>query len=820
MASTAAPEPRKRGADGGPWGAQEAILEGALRAAVAGARADGGRQLRAAIGGLEDLLQRARLALSQVEADEADREGARRQLSDSHLSAADLSSDEEPSRSPPSLDAAGHGACWESDLDRLSTVSSGASGGSDQPAAPSEAPPSRRFCGCRGGASLVLGLCAAWGLPHAPSDLVQTDFHATPTIPPEAPSQPVGLSCHILASDRDGGGPQGGALEKGPNRTLKATCSHGALSLWTAQGTLPKASTRGAHLDLEGTGKDVEARGAAGGDCPPAANGLARDGGDARANGAVAAGPPAAGEFDWAAAEPLPGPPEVRTLASYSRRRAEVRPLAGVASSCLRSRGGAQLGDGESPEAIDVVSPAWSVRVLQEVPEAPHIDLCLERSLEPLQAPDGGFELTVELVAALGLAEPGRVLAEAAAPDARVLGALLVLKAAAHYMPERWPPLLWSVCSRAEGFASGHLGLTSEGLWAALGAVGDALEPPASLPGRMVAALLANFAPPGRWSFFELWPRLLSESTRAALREEGACFCPRFFLVDLACAGASPYDIDRGFPLVRRGASLFVGQPGGEDGGGRDAMRQGRQLEAALVSFGWLEEDHVLTELRLPSPASATGPGGPGQRGAVRAVYSAAPDAVEAHGDALAAAAEPLRGGDEQAYEAAGYTLEAVLPVATGAHEKCRIWRSQRQGAPAGAYVEVKKTTHLQGSPGVFKITKFWLQAALMGCGGVVVATTQGSSDGNVACGVRRMSVEQCEQQVEAWRIWGMLESMLRHILQATAASQGRWTLRIQKVRGYGARVKLLLQPGWHSDEWLLDDGLAGIEERLIGLFD
>eukprot|EP00928_Gymnodinium_smaydae_P021619 TRINITY_DN18458_c4_g1_i1.p1 TRINITY_DN18458_c4_g1~~TRINITY_DN18458_c4_g1_i1.p1 ORF type:complete len:469 (+),score=72.60 TRINITY_DN18458_c4_g1_i1:104-1408(+) len=323
------------------------------------------------------------------------------------------------------------------------------------------------------------------------------------------------------------------------------------------------------------------------------------------------------------------------------------------------------------------------------------------------------------------------------------------------------------------------LSVDSASLWNALGTCEEllALLQP-HLPEGVAEALRANFAPPARWSFFELWARMLPSDTIEGLREDGGVLCPRFFLVDLAAATQSPYDIDKSYPLVRHGKCLFVGQPPMDDNGSRDAMRQGRHLEAKIISFAWLEEDHVLTEVFLPG---------------VRAIFSAAPDAVA--GDF--AEEQPLAEGDVESYRAAGYSLAQSFALMSGKHERCRLWTSDRKPVPAESYVEVKKTTHLNGSPGKFKMLKFWLQAALMRCGAVVVALTEGSEDGDVVKHLHRYDTEDLAARVDGRRVWGSLAEMLQYIVSETNSKDGQWTLKVQKAHGLNASVKLTLSYGW-----------------------
>mmetsp|Transcript_40199 Transcript_40199/g.116096 ORF Transcript_40199/g.116096 Transcript_40199/m.116096 type:complete len:614 (-) Transcript_40199:27-1868(-) len=486
--------------------------------------------------------------------------------------------------------------------------------------------------------------------------------------------------------------------------------------------------------------------------------------------------PSGPGVFDWASATAVAAEPEVLPRASYTYAH-------------------------KSPSFCDVLCPAWSVRELQMPADGESIDLSLERGLAGLQLEDGGFELTTELAAVLGMQEAGGALALADDPFASAYGAVLALKTVRTYRGGQLPPSLGAICLRAEKLACSSFCLEPCDLQQGLDAIGTAAEPPAELPPAVLEVLRANFAPPGRWSFFELWAKLLPADTMRSLQKEGGVLCPRFFLVDLAAAPLSPYDIDKAYPLVRQGACLFVGQPP-DDLGHFDAMRQGRQLEAALCSYAWLEEDHVLTEVLFPG---------------ARALFSAAPDAVLG-ADAADVAADPLPAGDGASYEAAGYALGEDFEAATGSFERCRLWHGAHAPVPPESYVEVKKTTHLKGQAGQFKLLKFWLQAALMGCGTVAVATTDGSADGDVVQRVERHSLRDLGRVVEASRVWGSLNRMLQYVLSETAKAQGQWTLRVQKARGPHAPVQLSLCRGWQGS--ISSDGPSAILDRLARFFD
>lgn len=453
----------------------------------------------------------------------------------------------------------------------------------------------------------------------------------------------------------------------------------------------------------------------------------------------------------------------------------------------------------KSADVCDVLSPAWSVRKLRMPEPGQHIDLSLERGLAALQNEDGSFELTTELAAVLGLQDASSVLACADDPDAAAYGAILVLKTIRTFRGGQLREGWGHISSRAEQLACSSLSVEPSLLTQALDEIGASTTSSEVLPTPVLETLQANFAPPGRWSFFELWGKLLPVESMRTLHKEGGFLCPRFFLVDLASAPLSPYDVDKSYPIVRQGACIFVGQPPDELGH-HDAMRQGRQLEAQLCTYSWLEEDHVLTEVLLPG---------------ARVVFSAAPDAVL--GDGMEGDAdEPLLPGDESGYETAGYKVDADFLVSGHSFEHCRIWRGEHPPVPPESYVEVKKTTHLKGHAGTFKMLKYWLQAALMACGTVVISTTDGSPDGDVVQETGQFSLADLQRSVQAKKIWGSLASMLRYILTETAEADGQWTLRAQKARGR-APVRLTLSRGWQGGS---EEASSAVLQRLATFFE
>lgn len=80
----------------------------------------------------------------------------------------------------------------------------------------------------------------------------------------------------------------------------------------------------------------------------------------------------------------------------------------------------------------------------------------------------------------------------------------------------------------------------------------------------------------------------------------------------------------------------------------------------------------------------------------------------------------------------------------------CRIWRSQKKSgldAPLSAYIEIKKTTHLNGLNGAYKLLNYWLQAALMKAGAVCVAFADDAT-GVVSHG-QKFSLRQLEVEIQ-----------------------------------------------------------------------
>lgn len=447
-----------------------------------------------------------------------------------------------------------------------------------------------------------------------------------------------------------------------------------------------------------------------------------------------------------------------------------------------------------------MLSPAWSVRTCTDMSTLGiPVDLSLGRGLENLQDSDGGFPISTDLCAVLGLADVQGVMksSEALANSVHesLLGALLVLKTAAVFQPEWWAETLARVCAQAEQFCLSHVSdlvsessatvfKTSESLWTAL----NDLDNPVldELPG--ISVLRSCFKTGGRrWSLFELWDSLLrpAETLQQASHSATPTFlCARFHLVDLGTAALNPYDIEKDYPMYRKGNCLFVGQS--VDVGSGDAMRKGVQWEALVVENSQLEEDHLLTELTIP--------GCP-----VRALYSAAPDAIDVSEAEVVTLEHSL-------YKEQGYELSEVIAMPD--NRSCHLWKSSRACQSPEKFIEVKMTTHLRGQPGQFKRLKYWLQAALLGCGSVLVGCTDGSPDGEEVTSTQWFTVDELTQGLDVQRIWSLMGSMLKAVVDGMPAD-GAWTLQVRKQRGLNQTVRLNFRRDWDNEE-----GLQEAEQR------
>eukprot|EP00435_Cladocopium_sp_Y103_P010714 s4194_g2.t2 len=388
---------------------------------------------------------------------------------------------------------------------------------------------------------------------------------------------------------------------------------------------------------------------------------------------------------------------------------------------------------------IDVLTPAWHCRPL--VPQLPKVDLRFE-ALRELQMSSGGFEVSPLLLGRLGATEQEPVLnlaKDLKGRDLEVLGARLVLKAAEFYNERP----------------------------------NDDIEKLLDITFGIVRGL---------WSFFELWERLLPSEILHPFKDSpavGGILCTRFFLVDLAAAPWSPYEIDKSYPLFRSGKHIYMGQV--PRSGVEDRMRQGHELEAAWVKNS---EEKILMSLQLPNGRQV--------------LFAAAPDALD---PSLAECLAPLE--TETNFVGAGYEEAESFPYPTEP-KTCRIWRKSARNsgldAPLGAYIEIKKTTHLNGLNGAYKLLNYWLQASLMKAGAVCVAFADDAT-GVVSHG-QKFSLRQLEAEIQERfqdpdilpKVWA---SLLHSLELISGTMQGRSQLHLFKHRGFGERLREELTEGW-----------------------
>eukprot|EP00435_Cladocopium_sp_Y103_P006795 s4194_g2.t1 len=259
----------------------------------------------------------------------------------------------------------------------------------------------------------------------------------------------------------------------------------------------------------------------------------------------------------------------------------------------------------------------------------------------------------------------------------------------------------------------------------------------------------------------------------------GGILCTRFFLVDLAAAPWSPYEIDKSYPLFRSGKHIYMGQV--PRSGVEDRMRQGHELEAAWVKNS---EEKILMSLQLPNGRQV--------------LFAAAPDALD---PSLAECLAPLE--TETNFVGAGYEEAESFPYPTEP-KTCRIWRKSARNsgldAPLGAYIEIKKTTHLNGLNGAYKLLNYWLQASLMKAGAVCVAFADDAT-GVVSHG-QKFSLRQLEAEIQERfqdpdilpKVWA---SLLHSLELISGTMQGRSQLHLFKHRGFGERLREELTEGW-----------------------
>lgn len=390
---------------------------------------------------------------------------------------------------------------------------------------------------------------------------------------------------------------------------------------------------------------------------------------------------------------------------------------------------------------VDILTPAWRSRALDFLPS--RVDLRFE-ALQHIQRPSGGFEVCPLLLGQLGATENEALLHFARSlgnEDLEILGARLVLKAAEVYNIRnelvQASHGVEAICGRCEKLIASSKGRENEN------------------ESTKVEELLQQSFGIGRglWSFFELWQR--------------------------------PYEVDQCYVLFRSGKNVYMGQTPNEL---NDGMRQGLQLEAAWVKNSQVEEEKILMALQLPS----------GQQ----IIYAAAPDAID---PALAEWSDPLE--TEADFLGAGYQQSESFLKPTDSAKTCRLWRKAVQSqssngndAPLSAYLEIKKTTHLNGLNGGFKLLKYWLQASLLKVGAVCVAFADAQG---VVTHSEKWSISRIEEEIKDRfkdpdifpKVWASLYASVQRIMHGTRTE--RSLVRLVKRRGFGERLHVDLEDGW-----------------------
>ena len=253
----------------------------------------------------------------------------------------------------------------------------------------------------------------------------------------------------------------------------------------------------------------------------------------------------------------------------------------------------------------EVLTPSWPCRGLGP---PPLVDLTFE-AVARWKLP-GGFQLCPELLGHLGCKSFQALQADLSQAEQELLATYLVLKAQQVYNVPGAPLRSCEVLLRD---------------------ISEELRQSFEQLGREAFDEERSY-----WSFFELWEYLLPKPMRL-LCQKASVLCPRYFLVDLACAAFSPHEVDQAFALWRHQGQVYVGQA-------KllkslfDGMRQGLCLENAWVRNSHVEEEKLLFALQLPSGRQV--------------LYAAAPDAVQG-------AREPLE--TEEEIVKAGYVEEKLL---------------------------------------------------------------------------------------------------------------------------------------------------------------
>jgi len=428
-----------------------------------------------------------------------------------------------------------------------------------------------------------------------------------------------------------------------------------------------------------------------------------------------------------------------------------------------------------------IVAPGCSPRRLLPAPKRRiPVELSFDQLIAPLQNSDGGFPISEALVTGLGLSEPSHAMQHADKEHSPVVGTLLVLLTLHHCKPDPSP-----TSDLLAQKAQQYLDVRAPGaLAAALAGVYH------DFPGS--DTMRVNFANDGHCRY-TVWATLARLAHRRW--ERGTIVCPRFVVVDLGAALVSHYPVESTWDVVVEKGVLFFSR--GENSNLGDWLRQGYVFEAAMVEPYLASEERLLTELHLQKCSF---------------VYQAAPDAAiekevteETREKVKEEATEEVKeevevdnsGSDEgdekvvylqhRGFEAQpsmddtanknesladkGTTNTFSCSVANSdGSKKCIQLVARHPLHSAREYVEVKKTTHLNGQGGALKKLKYWLQARLANIEHIVVGLT---NQQNLRVDeLREFSLSDVTPAHEG-RIWAGIDALGAAILAATQNDGG-----------------------------------------------
>eukprot|EP00929_Paragymnodinium_shiwhaense_P038689 TRINITY_DN20417_c0_g1_i1.p1 TRINITY_DN20417_c0_g1~~TRINITY_DN20417_c0_g1_i1.p1 ORF type:complete len:574 (+),score=154.60 TRINITY_DN20417_c0_g1_i1:190-1911(+) len=461
------------------------------------------------------------------------------------------------------------------------------------------------------------------------------------------------------------------------------------------------------------------------------------------------------------------------------------------------------------PTGETVLVPACGQRrLVSDVKAVLPIDLALDRLTEALQEDDGSFRATLQLATALGLSEPDKFMEHSGKADENLVATLFVLLTVYIKNPLQ-TDVLDGIVQKAERYMNEKDPAILQKAQEAAAESDSYLE--RGLPGEK--ALQENFGS-GGFSRYPLWALLAQRAGKVWKR--GMIVCPRFVIVDIAATLVTPYPVDTSWEVVVREGVLFFNRATGKAMNG-DWTRQGYVAEHALVEPFLEPEDRLLAELQLPSCCF---------------VYAAAPDAAVF--EEACSAAEPQKAGavaaddaDESEEEEVsfvkgrqerGVASDAAASPEAVEHLVCRMpFTPARAPSADGAavtasaeetlqqqeshvelrqplyrrrsYVEVKKTTHLQGRGGALKKMKFWMQARLAEIQRVIVAFSDDKS--LLVKDVQEFGLEELRPQ-QAGQLWAGVDKLVASLVKSLY-EDGEYIVTLDNM---SLKPELSVQPG------------------------